>query len=117
MKHISLAFAGLFVVTIAAPASADDDAMRFTRNRAHYEFSGTEPEQASKYMPPQKETDLHVKLASNYAGCQEALRELGWNDPERYYYCSWRHNHFRNYGGRAGKSVMVSGFSMDRTTK
>jgi hypothetical protein len=108
---MSVALAGLFVVTIAAPASADDRATSFGRNQAHYD--GTE--QTSKYFPTQKVEGLYAKLGTDYSSCQEALSELGWNDPERYYYCSWRHNHYRNYGGRPGKAIMVTGFSMDRT--
>jgi hypothetical protein len=79
VKYMSFALAGLFVVTIAAPASADDGATGFNRNQAHYEF---EPGQASKYFAPQKAAELHLKLAANYTGCKEALHELGWNNPE-----------------------------------
>jgi hypothetical protein len=110
VKYMSFALAGLFVVTIAAPASADDGAMGFNRNHARYEFAGAKAEQTSKYFPPQKAAELHLKLVSNYTGCQETLRELAWNDPESYYYCSWLHNHITVMGGRPGKAAAVTGF-------
>ena len=111
MKYVSFALAGLFVVTIAAPASADDGAMGFNRNQARYEFSGTKAEQTSKYFPPQKAAELHLKLVSNYTGCQETLRELSWNDPESYYYCSWLHFNMSHKGGRGVKALVTTGFS------
>jgi hypothetical protein len=117
VKYMSFALASLFVVTIAAPASAGDGALGFNRNQAHYEDVGTGTEQTSKYFPPQKAAVLYAKLGSDYAGCQETLRELGWNDPERYYYCSWRHNQMIPLGGRPGKGVVATGFSMARTNE
>jgi hypothetical protein len=114
---MSFALAGLFVVLIAAPASADDGAMGFNRNQARYEFDNTKTEQTSKYFPSRKVAELYVKLASNYTGCRETLHELGWNDPESYYYCSWRYNHMIPLGGRPGKGVVATGFSMARTNE
>ena len=110
VKYMSFALAGLFVVTVAAPASADDGAMGFNRNQARYEFAGTKAEQTSKYFPSQKMAELHVQLVSNYAGCQETLPKLGWNDLESYYYCSWLHSHMTPLGGRPGKALVATGF-------
>jgi hypothetical protein len=78
VKCMSFALAGLFVVTIAAPASADDSTIGSNRNQARYEFAGTKAEQTSKYFPSQKAAELHLKLVSNYTGCRETLRELVW---------------------------------------
>jgi hypothetical protein len=74
MKFMSFALAGLFVVTLAAPARADD---------------------VSKYFTPQKKAELVAKYKANYAGCAEAMREVGWNSLEIYAGCSWRHSHMR----------------------
>jgi hypothetical protein len=113
---MSFALAGLFVATIAAPASAGDGSKYFAsqkeveyfppQKKAEYFPSQKEAE----YFPPQKAAELHVKLVSNYTGCEETLHELGWNDPERYYYCSWLHNHITVMGGRPGKAAAVTGF-------
>jgi hypothetical protein len=46
------------------------------RNQARYEFAGTKAEQASKYFPPQKAAEVHVKLMSSYTDCQETLPKL-----------------------------------------
>ena len=113
VKYMSVTLAGLFVVIIAARASADDVAM--PRNRANYD--GINTEQASKYFPAQKATELHAKLASNYDGCASSLRELGWNDVEIFYYCSWRHGHMDTHGGRPGKAAAVTGFVQDWRTE
>jgi hypothetical protein len=109
--------AGLLIATIAAPACADDGALGYNRNQARYEFADTKTEPTSKYFPTRKVAELYVKLASNYAGCRDTLRELGWNDPESYYYCSWRHDHMIPLGGRPGKGVVATGFSMARTNE
>jgi len=105
-----LAVAGLFVVTIAAPASADDGVMG--RNQARYE--GTNTAQASKYFPAEKAAELQAKLMSDYAGCQASLRELSWNYVESYYYCSWRHGHMNPLGGRPGKAIVATGFGRSK---
>jgi hypothetical protein len=74
MKFMSSALAGLFVVTLAASARADD---------------------VSKYFPPQKMAELGAKYRANYIGCLDALRELGHDSLELYGGCSWRHSHMR----------------------
>jgi hypothetical protein len=109
---MSFALAGLFVVTIAAPASADDGATGglINRNQAHYEFAGTKAEQASKYFPPQKAAELHVKMMSSYTDCEETLPKLGWNDQESFYYCSWLHFNISPKGGRGVKALVTTGF-------
>jgi hypothetical protein len=118
VKYLSFALAGLFVATIAAPASADDSAMGYNRNYARYEFAGTKTEPGSKYFPLQKASGLHGRLVSNYTGCQGTLRELSWNDIEAYYYCSWLHNHMTGTGGRPGRAIIVSGFAgVDRPNR
>ena len=109
MKYVSFALAGLFVVTIAAPASADNGTI--SRNQARYEFAGANAEQTSKYFPPQKAAELRVKLVSNYAGCQETVHKLGWNDQESFYYCSWLHFNMSPKGGRGVKALVTTGFS------
>ena len=109
MRYMSFALAGLFVVTIAAPASADDAVtVPMARNQARYD--GTNTEQASKYFPSQREAELQAKLGANYADCQASLRELSWNYVESFYYCSWRHGHMNPLGGRSGKAVVATGF-------
>jgi hypothetical protein len=111
VKYMSFALAGLFVVTIAAPASADAGAMGvLNRNQARYEFAGTTAEQTSKYFPPQKAAELHVKLMSSYTDCQETLPKLGWNDQESFYYCSWLHFNTSPKGGRGVKALVTTGF-------
>ena len=75
MKYMSLALAGLFIVSLAAPATADDA--------------------SNPYFTPQKNAELRTKYAASYAGCAEAMRETGWNTWESYGGCSWRHSHMR----------------------
>ena len=108
VEYMSFALAGLFVVTIAAPASADVGTI--SRNQARYESAGTKAEQASKYFPPQKAAELHVKLMSSYTDCQETLPKLGWNDQESFYYCSWLHFNISPKGGRGVKALVTTGF-------
>jgi hypothetical protein len=68
------ALAGLFVVTSAAPASADD---------------------SQPYFPPQKIAEMRAMHRSSYAGCLEVKREIGWRSEESYFGCSWLHSHMR----------------------
>jgi hypothetical protein len=103
VKNVSVALVGLFVVTIATPASADDAVTSFNRNQARYD-------KTEKYILPPNTAALQAKLASNYADCQAALRELSWNYVESFYYCSWRHGHMNPLGGRAGKALVATGF-------
>jgi hypothetical protein len=84
---MSLALAGLFVVNIAAPASADD---------------------TSKYFPPQRVAQLHAMYRASYAGCEEKMSETGWSNRESYFFCGWRHNHMRVDGRRARANDPVS---------
>jgi hypothetical protein len=113
---MSFALAGLFVATIAAPASAGDGSTYFASQKEVEYFPPQKKAEyfpsrkQAEYFPPQKAAELHVKPVSNYTGCQGTLRELGWNDPESYYYCSWLHSHMRPNGGRAGKALVATGF-------
>jgi hypothetical protein len=87
MKFMSFALAGLFVVTLAAPARADD---------------------VSKYFPPKKQAEMVAKYNANYNGCLDTLRELGYDSMELYGGCSWRHNHMRFTNRRATAKDPVS---------
>ena len=78
MKYMSSALAGLFIVSLAAPASADD----------------------ASYFTPQKNAELRAKYAASYAGCAEAMRETGWTTLESYGGCSWRHSQMRINGNQ-----------------
>ena len=75
MKYMSLALAGLFVVSLAAPATADDA--------------------SNPYFTAQKTAELRAKHEASYTGCAEAVRAVGWNTWESYGWCSWRHSHMR----------------------
>jgi hypothetical protein len=85
---ISLALAGLFVVSLAAPATADDA--------------------SNPYLTPQKIAELRAKYRASYDGCVEAMREVGWNSLEIYAGCSWRHSHMRVTNRMALKNDPVS---------
>jgi hypothetical protein len=80
---MSLVLVGLFVMTIAAPASADD---------------------ASKYFPPQRVAEDLAMYKASYTGCLEWKREYGWNSREAYVGCSWFHSYMRA-NGRVGRAT------------
>ena len=72
VEYTLFALAGLFVVSLAAPANADD---------------------SQSYVPPQKIAKLRVMDRSGYNGCIEVKREIGRRSEESYFGCSWTYNH------------------------
>jgi hypothetical protein len=85
---MSLALAGLFIVNLAAPATADDA--------------------SNPYVTAQKNAEVHAKYAASYAGCTEAMRETGWNTWESYGGCSWRHSQMRINGSQRPSETIRS---------
>jgi len=91
---MSLALAGLFIVSLVAPATADDA--------------------SNPQFTPQKIVERQAKWRANYNGCAEAMRETGWNSLEIYGVCSWRHTHMRIWGNQWQPETIRSHTVADR---